>query len=206
MRAGKRPASAPHPWATDRNKSRIRRSEPQLNNHSTREELNTWTDVNSYEPQAVPARCGSRACEHRPVAQDVRQLETGVRLAEKPAWDPASRPKRWPTGSPPCRAGASNVTLYAAGELVPGRRRVRCGVSEGTAELYHARSRLLGLQIQGHPAVRFSQPFGLRADEQFGWMYHGGGQALYDEMYGRFGIKPFLCGNSGPQWGGWFQQ
>jgi TRAP-type mannitol/chloroaromatic compound transport system substrate-binding protein len=24
-------------------------------------------------------------------------------------------------------------------------------------------------------------------------------------MYGRFGIKPFLCGNSGPQWAGWFK-
>jgi TRAP-type mannitol/chloroaromatic compound transport system substrate-binding protein len=24
-------------------------------------------------------------------------------------------------------------------------------------------------------------------------------------MYGRFGIKPFLCGNSGPQWFGWFR-
>jgi TRAP-type mannitol/chloroaromatic compound transport system substrate-binding protein len=24
-------------------------------------------------------------------------------------------------------------------------------------------------------------------------------------MYGRFGIKPFLCGNSGPQWQGWFR-
>jgi TRAP-type mannitol/chloroaromatic compound transport system substrate-binding protein len=24
-------------------------------------------------------------------------------------------------------------------------------------------------------------------------------------MYGRFGIKPFLCGNSGPQWAGWFR-
>ena len=45
----------------------------------------------------------------------------------------------------------------------------------------------------------------MRADEQFGWLAHGGGQALYDEMYGRFGIKPFLCGNSGPQWGGWFR-
>ena len=50
-----------------------------------------------------------------------------------------------------------------------------------------------------------SQPFALRTDEQFGWMHHGGGQALYDEMHGRFGIKPFLCGNSGPQWAGWFK-
>jgi TRAP-type mannitol/chloroaromatic compound transport system substrate-binding protein len=24
-------------------------------------------------------------------------------------------------------------------------------------------------------------------------------------MYGRFGLKPFLCGNSGPQWAGWFR-
>ena len=26
-----------------------------------------------------------------------------------------------------------------------------------------------------------------------------------DEMYGRFNLKPFLCGNSGPQWAGWFR-
>ena len=25
-------------------------------------------------------------------------------------------------------------------------------------------------------------------------------------MYGRFDIKPFLCGNSGPQWAGWFRE
>ena len=34
---------------------------------------------------------------------------------------------------------------------------------------------------------------------------HGGGQALYDEIYARFNLKPFLCGNSGPQWAGWFR-
>src|SRR3546814_13322094 len=50
-----------------------------------------------------------------------------------------------------------------------------------------------------------SQPFGLRADEQGGWLTHGGGQALYDEIYARFDLKPFLCGNSGPQWQGWFR-
>ncbi len=36
-------------------------------------------------------------------------------------------------------------------------------------------------------------------------MMQGGGQALYDEMYARFNLKPFLCGNSGPQWAGWFR-
>ena len=99
--------------------------------------------------------------------------------------------------------GRIEVTLYAAGELVPGRG-VFDAVSEGTVELYHAVPAYWGSKSKG--ILLFgSQPFGLRADEQFGWMYHGGGQALYDEMYGRFGIKPFLCGNSGPQWGGWFR-
>jgi len=35
---------------------------------------------------------------------------------------------------------------------------------------------------------------------------HAGGQALYDEIYGRFGIKPFITGDSGPQWMGWFRR
>ncbi|MCA1242824.1 TRAP transporter substrate-binding protein [Stappia stellulata] len=99
--------------------------------------------------------------------------------------------------------GRLEVQLFAAGELVPGRG-VFDAVSEGTAELYHAVPAYWGSKSKG--ILLFgSQPFGLRADEQFGWLAHGGGQALYDEMYGRFGLKPFLCGNSGPQWAGWFR-
>jgi TRAP-type mannitol/chloroaromatic compound transport system substrate-binding protein len=99
--------------------------------------------------------------------------------------------------------GRIEVKLFAAGELVPGRG-VFDAVSEGTAELYHAVPAYWGSKSKG--ILLFgSQPFGLRADEQVGWMMHGGGQALYDEMYARFEIKPFLCGNSGPQWAGWFR-
>ena len=100
--------------------------------------------------------------------------------------------------------GRIEVKLYPAGELVPGRG-VFDAVSEGTAELYHAVPAYWGSKSKG--ILLFgSQPFGLRADEQVGWLMQGGGQELYDEMYGRFGIKPFLCGNSGPQWGGWFRE
>ncbi|WP_299400053.1 TRAP transporter substrate-binding protein [Pelagibius sp.] len=99
--------------------------------------------------------------------------------------------------------GRIEVELFAAGELVPGRG-VFDAVSEGTAELYHAVPAYWGSKSKG--ILLFgSQPFGLRADEQVGWLTHGGGQALYDEMYARFGLKPFLCGNSGPQWAGWFR-
>ncbi len=99
--------------------------------------------------------------------------------------------------------GRIEVELFAAGELVPGRG-VFDAVSEGTAELYHAVPAYWGSKSKG--ILLFgSQPFGLRADEQVGWLIHGGGQALYDEMYARFNLKPFLCGNSGPQWAGWFR-
>ncbi len=99
--------------------------------------------------------------------------------------------------------GRIEVKLYAAGEIVPGRG-VFDAVSEGTAELYHAVPAYWGSKSKG--ILLFgSQPFGLRADEQVGWLTHGGGQALYDEMYARFNLKPFLCGNSGPQWAGWFR-
>ncbi len=99
--------------------------------------------------------------------------------------------------------GRLEIKLHAAGELVPGRG-VFDAVSEGTADLYHAVPAYWGSKSSG--ILLFgSQPFGLRADEQFGWLYHGGGQALYDEIYARFNLKPFLCGNSGPQWQGWFR-
>ncbi|MEX2629355.1 MAG: TRAP transporter substrate-binding protein [Tistlia sp.] len=99
--------------------------------------------------------------------------------------------------------GRIEVQLHAAGELVPGNG-VFDAVSEGTAQLYHAVPAYWGSKSKG--ILLFgSQPFGLRADEQVGWLAHGGGQALYDEMYGRFNLKPFLCGNSGPQWAGWFR-
>ncbi|MEM8854137.1 MAG: TRAP transporter substrate-binding protein [Pseudomonadota bacterium] len=99
--------------------------------------------------------------------------------------------------------GRIKVDLYAAGELVPGRG-VFDAVSEGTAEIYHAVPAYWGSKSKG--ILLFgSQPFGLLAGEQFGWLNHGGGQALYDEMYARFNLKPYLCGNSGPQWAGWFR-
>ena len=70
--------------------------------------------------------------------------------------------------------GRIEVKLFAAGELVPGRG-VFDAVSEGTAELYHAVPAYWGSKSKG--ILLFgSQPFGLRADEQVGGLYHGGGQ------------------------------
>jgi TRAP-type mannitol/chloroaromatic compound transport system substrate-binding protein len=49
-------------------------------------------------------------------------------------------------------------------------------------------------------------PFGLTASEVDAWIYHAGGQALWDELGADFNLKPLMAGNTGVQWGGWFNK
>jgi TRAP-type mannitol/chloroaromatic compound transport system substrate-binding protein len=100
--------------------------------------------------------------------------------------------------------GRLTVRLFAAGEVVPAPGAFDA-VAAGTADLYHG---VPSFWISKSPGIGFfgSFPFGLTAYERQGWMMHGGGQALYDQMYARFGIKPFIVGDSGPQWMGFFRR
>jgi TRAP-type mannitol/chloroaromatic compound transport system substrate-binding protein len=49
-----------------------------------------------------------------------------------------------------------------------------------------------------HPAfgVFFAVPFGMTAQEQAAWIYHGGGHTLRDELNVRFGIVAFTAGQA----------
>jgi len=38
------------------------------------------------------------------------------------------------------------------------------------------------------------------------WIRFGGGQQLWDELAGKFGLKSVMCGNTGVQMGGWFRK
>ena len=51
-----------------------------------------------------------------------------------------------------------------------------------------------------------TMPFGMTVPEQYGWFYHGEGQDLMNEVYGKFGMYSFPGGNTGVQMGGWFQK
>jgi TRAP-type mannitol/chloroaromatic compound transport system substrate-binding protein len=101
-------------------------------------------------------------------------------------------------------AGRITVRLFAAGEVVPAPGAFDA-VAAGTADLYHG---VPSFWISKSPGIGFfgSFPFGLTVWEQQAWMMHGGGQALYDEIYAKFGVKPFNTGNSGPQWFGWYRR
>jgi TRAP-type mannitol/chloroaromatic compound transport system substrate-binding protein len=101
-------------------------------------------------------------------------------------------------------AGRLNVKVFAAGELVP---EMGCfdAVSQGTAEMGHDSS---SYHIDKLPAAGFfgAMPMGLIAGEFNGWVYFGGGQELWDELYAPFNVKAFLAGNTGAQMGGWFRK
>ena len=49
-------------------------------------------------------------------------------------------------------------------------------------------------------------PFGLNFQGMNGWLYDGGGQALWNEVYAPFGLVAFPCGNTGVQMTGWFKK
>ena len=100
--------------------------------------------------------------------------------------------------------GRIQIKLYAAGELAPALE-VLDVVGQGAAELGHTAA----VFWQGkHPASAFfmAVPFGLMPLEHMAWIYHGGGQALWDELYQSFNVKPFMAGNTGISMGGWFRQ
>lgn len=101
-------------------------------------------------------------------------------------------------------AGKLNVKVFAAGELVDA---TGCfdAVSQGQAEMGHDSS---SYHIQKLPAAGFfgAMPMGLTAGELNGWVYFGGGQELWDELYAPAGVKAFLAGNTGAQMGGWFRK
>ncbi|MGE8504977.1 MAG: TRAP transporter substrate-binding protein [Pseudomonas sp.] len=101
-------------------------------------------------------------------------------------------------------AGRLTVKVYAAGELVPALE-VFDAVSRGTAEMGHGTPYYWKGKV---PAAQFfsSVPFGLSTLEMNAWLSHGGGQALWDETYAPFGVKPLSAGNTTMQMGGWFNK
>lgn len=124
----------------------------------------------------------------------------------------------WPKGLPGAGTGAERlarnieemsggrlrIRVFAAGELVPA---LRCmdAVVDGTADMGHDAS----FYHHGkHPAfsVFFAVPFGMTAQEQAAWIFHGGGWQLWDELNARFGIVSFPAGQTACQSFGWFKK
>lgn len=100
--------------------------------------------------------------------------------------------------------GRLTVDLYAAGELVPALQ-VLDGVYGGVAEMGHTAAIYWAGKMKAAPFFT-TVPWGLTPSEHVAWIEHGGGQALWDELYAPFNLKPFMAGNSSFQMGGWFRR
>jgi TRAP-type mannitol/chloroaromatic compound transport system substrate-binding protein len=100
--------------------------------------------------------------------------------------------------------GRLQVQVFAAGELVPALE-VLDAVGGGVADIGHTAA--FYWQGKEQAAAFFTTvPFGLTPGEHVAWVEAGGGQALWDELYAPFGVKPFMAGNTGVCMGGWFRR
>lgn len=96
------------------------------------------------------------------------------------------------------------IQFFGAGELVPAAEGFDA-VSSGIVEMNYANAYFWTgktFAAQYFTAV----PFGLNFQGLNGWIYDGGGLDLWREVYDRFNLVPFLCGNTGVQMTGWFRR
>ncbi len=99
--------------------------------------------------------------------------------------------------------GRLTVEVYSAGELVPALGTFDA-VIEGSAEMSHGAAYYW--QNKSRATAFFTGvPFGMTSRELAAWIRYMGGQELWDEVYGQFGVKGFINGDTGTQAGGWFR-
>jgi len=100
--------------------------------------------------------------------------------------------------------GRMKIKVYGGGELVPPLESFDA-VSSGTAEIGHGGAYYWAGKA---PAAQFfaSVPFGMNAQQMNAWLLSGGGLELWRELYAKFNLVPFPCGNTGVQMGGWFNK
>ena len=100
--------------------------------------------------------------------------------------------------------GAMKLKFFEPGSLVPtlqGWDAVKAGSIDamyGTA----------GYHVGKIPALSFfsAVPFGPRAGELLAWMNYGGGDVIYDRIYGENGLYGLHCGAIAPETSGWFRK
>ncbi len=113
-------------------------------------------------------------------------------------------PSRFAKALKDMTSGLMEVKVYSAGELV-GAMESFDATATGAADMYHGAEYYWQGKSKGFSFFT-SVPMGMTAAEIMGWIDHGGGQKLWDNLSANFNIKPFQAGNTGHQTGGWFKK
>ena len=100
--------------------------------------------------------------------------------------------------------GRFQIQVFPAGEIVPAIEALDA-VRKGAVEACHT---FAAYAVERDPtyAVATGVPFGLNARQQNAWLYQGGGNELFNDVFRAQGLVGFPCGNTGAQMGGWFRK
>ena len=118
----------------------------------------------------------------------------------------------WPEGFPGLQASAERlaetigvatggrikIEVFSSGKLVRPFETFDA-VSAGVADMFHSAATYFDKKSLAS-LLFCTVPFGLTADELFAWIHHGGGQELWDELYAKFNLKPFVATSTGLRW------
>jgi TRAP-type mannitol/chloroaromatic compound transport system substrate-binding protein len=100
--------------------------------------------------------------------------------------------------------GMFEIRAFAGGDIVPSAQNMDA-VSNGTVECNHV---LASAYIGKNTALAFDAglAFGLNARQHNAWIQYGGGLAMLRDLYKKYGIVNFVCGNVGVQMGGFYRK
>ena len=100
--------------------------------------------------------------------------------------------------------GGIEIKYYEPGALVPPLE-IFDAVASGSVDMGYATP---GFWAGKVPALQLfaAVPFGPASAEYMAWMYFGGGQAIYDDLYAKNNIKGLPCGLFPPEASGWFRK
>ena len=95
--------------------------------------------------------------------------------------------------------GRLQIKVFPAGAIVPAMETFDA-VSKGVVQVGHSWPGYWKGKNEAFTAFA-SVPFGLDYEGYNIWYYERGGDKILDELYGKFGMKGFFCGNSGQELG-----
>jgi TRAP-type mannitol/chloroaromatic compound transport system substrate-binding protein len=95
--------------------------------------------------------------------------------------------------------GRLDIKWFPTGAIVPARELFDT-TAKGTLDAFHSWPGYWRGINEAFVAFG-SVPFGLDNEGYNIWYYERGGKEIFDELYGRYGLVPFFCGNVGQELG-----
>jgi TRAP-type mannitol/chloroaromatic compound transport system substrate-binding protein len=95
--------------------------------------------------------------------------------------------------------GRLDIKWFPTGAIVPAME-IFDSTAKGTLDAFHSWPGYWRDRNEAFVAFG-SVPFGMDNEGYNIWYYERGGKEMFDELYGRYGLVPFFCGNVGQELG-----